>query len=267
MLLLVASTFNPAAQSSALTALLEAGELGLLVRVWGYNGQPNDTQISVALYPSGGFDEDGCAPNGAPTWNGQDEWPVLAESIVGAGGGGAGSGGSGGCSAGQIPDASPDDALFVDHNAYVADSILVASPSELLLLLSGVHGSAEILLAGPTVAARLERAAADEPWRMREGVVVGRCDLQQVWNAVGSVVNNGAPVCTDTPYHELVADGVCRYPDIAAELSGPTASCDAYSFGMAFDADPARLGVVYWPTEPPMECASGTEPPPLDCAN
>jgi hypothetical protein len=53
---------------------------------------------------------------------------------------------------------------------------------------------------------------------------------------------------------------VCRHADIVSTLGGPTSACNAISFGMAFDAEQARLGLVYEAPPPAFPCPPETDP-------
>jgi hypothetical protein len=98
----VAQLFNRLGQfdadftSANYTERANDGEGTLLVRVRDYNGQANDQQVTVAIFPSPGMDKDPCNTGSTtPQWDGNDLWAVDRSALVGWGGGGSGVGGSG----------------------------------------------------------------------------------------------------------------------------------------------------------------------------
>ena len=71
---------HPAFDSDQWTQKAQAGESSLLVRVRGYNGEANDEQVEVAVFPSPGLAEDPCSVV-PPRWDGMDRWPVVDSAL------------------------------------------------------------------------------------------------------------------------------------------------------------------------------------------
>jgi len=263
--------------STEYTEAAEDGDDSLLLRVRHYNGQPNDDQVSVSLHPSQGTDDDPCNPPGTtPNWDGNDLWSINAASLNGsAGGGGAGGqtggGGAGGAGGGgSAPSCGHngydiDDARYVDVNAYVSGGILVASLPEVALEFTSGDDSLPVVLKAGFLAGRLEQEGSG--WFLREGIVAGRWTLAEFFKMIGSITAQQEPVCTDTSVYPLLKHALCQYPDIASELAGPTEPCDALSFGMLIEAEPAQIGSVLPPFGHPRLCPAETDPMYDSCDN
>jgi hypothetical protein len=243
------SLFEPNAfDSQHHSADADMGNWTLLIRVMGYSGGANDEEVTVAVYPSPGLDQTPCAPDMTPAWNGADVWPVEALAIEGGtGGGSAGTGGAGGAggSGGCDPSGEPldvDQPRFVSQVAYVSDHVLVANLPEAGITLAADGTPVTLRLVGGFLTARLEMTATG--WFMHEGVLTGRWALADFFGVVGKFTANGEPICTDSQLYGPVKEIVCNYADIHSGVSGSAAPCDAMSFGMGFEAEPALLGVI-----------------------
>ena len=60
-------------------------------------------------------------------------------------------------------------------------------------------------------------------------------------------------------------DAICRRADITVDITGPTTPCDALSFGMGFDAKPARFGNVFVTEGDQSVCPPKTDPANVVC--
>jgi hypothetical protein len=261
--------------SEAATQDIAEGGWTVLVRVREYNGQPNDARVVVAVYPSSGLDKDPCHPEDEPPrWNGADRWPVASFSVQGpagsggSGGAGSASGGAAGAGGLDCEGASGYDVdapIYVDENAYVADSVLVASMPRTGISFTGDGGDRTIILQAGFLSAKIELEAGD--WVLRDGTITGRWALTDLLGFIGKLRPADDALCIGHPVYELMRGIVCRYPDITADVAAPTAPCDALSAAIAFDADPAELGIVFeagTPNEP--ICPPETDPAGDDCA-
>lgn len=269
-----AGVFDETLTSAAFSEEMEQGQFSLLIRVSQYNGQANDDSVTLALYPSTGFDKDPC--NGVdpiPAWDGTDRWPVLHTALLGSGGsggsgvgaagaGGGSAGGAGGCGggAGIPPGYDLDQPRFVDEQAYVTDHYVVANLPDVAIVLSGDESATSFTLTAGFLTGRLEQQGSPSRWVIRDGLLVGRWALTEVFRTLSSLASGGEQICTDHILYPLVKNAVCKFPDIASSLGGPTTPCDAISFGMAFEADPAELGIVYIPAGVPTVCPPETDP-------
>lgn len=259
--------FEPSLSSEAISAEVQQGGFTMLVRVHRYNGMPNDDSVTVAIYASPGLDTDPCQPpDSMPAWDGDDRWPVVYSSFAGSGGGAGVGGGGGGvpidCSSGANvpPGYDFDQPRFVDPQAYVTDSVVVANLPDVEMILAADSGSNVKLTAG-FLTGRLEEGSGVGEWILRDGLLVGRWQVNDVFRSLGAMVTGGGDtVCTDDTIYPLIKSAVCKFPDIASTLGGPTTPCDAISFAMGFEAEPARFGSVYFPSAPVAPCPPETDP-------
>ncbi|MEM6786654.1 MAG: hypothetical protein AAF715_03965 [Myxococcota bacterium] len=274
VLFALAQTFSENFRSSFHSQRIENGEWSVLLRVQGYNGQPVDDQVTVSLFASSGLPEDPCidkdTPESLPKWDGSDRWPIMTVSLEppngGVGGGGVGTGGGGGgptyvCGDPPEPGYSVDRPRFVDPFAFVKDGVLVANLPEAGLVFDG-NGAAIDLTAG-FITGRLRRADNDQ-WYLDDGRLAGRWAAS---DAIQSVARfGGDQLCVGDSLYTSLKTAVCTRRDITANIVGPTAPCDAVSFGMAFTAEPAQPGFVYVPNEDPGEpCPPGLDPADDSC--
>jgi hypothetical protein len=268
-----AGSFGAEINSASYSQMVAAGDFTALVRIRNYNGQPNDDQVHVALYPSGGLKNDPCGPaDHTAKWDGTDRWPVIYSALAGSGGGDAGfppTGGAGGCggSASIPPGLSLDNPKYQDVNGYVTDSVFVASIPELAIMLSGDVNASQFKLKAAFVTGRLVQVAPDNHWAIREGLLAGRLEVNEVFRTLSTLVITMGQVCTDNPVYGWVKTAVCHYPDLSSTLGGPTTPCDAISFGMLVEADPAQLGIVYVPAGTPGSCDAGNDPANDSCGS
>jgi len=263
VLFALAKTFSENFTSSFHSDNANRGEWGILVRVEDYNGQPNDQQVRVSLFTSGGLEQDPCVEGGTPAatpkWDGSDRWPIMTPSLepdVGVGGGAPGGGGPYTCGDPSEPGYSFESPKFFDNLAYVNDGVLVASLPEAGLVLDGDGGAID-LTAG-FLTGRLREGAGG--WFIDGGVLAGRWAATDAFVAV-STLGSGTALCTDDSLYQNLKTAVCNARDITAQIAGPTAPCDAVSFGMEFTAEPAQLGFIYVPPPgPPSPCTPMTNP-------
>ncbi len=260
--------------SAHYTESAEIGEDSFLLRVRDYNGQLNDDQVTVSMHPSEGTDDDPCnPPNAQPAWDGSDLWAINAASLnvaQGGAGGAAGAGGAGGA-AGAGGQSVPcglnghdiDDARYIDVNAYVSNGTLVASLPEVALEFTSGDDNLPVVLKAGFISGRLEQQGSQ--WYLREGLIVGRWTLAEFFKLIGSITSQQEPICTDSSVYPLLKNALCQYPDIASELTGPTAPCDALSFGVAIEAHPAQIGSVLPAFEAQRLCSPETDPMFDDC--
>lgn len=265
-----ASLFDASLSSANFAAQVDAGDFTMLVRVWDYNGEPNDDQVTVAIYASPGFGKDPCnGPSALPSWVGHDRWPVMHTALNGTGGAGGGwpTGGCGG-GHGVPPGYDLDDPRWLDVNAYVNQGVMVASLPNSEILLSGDDSSAKVKLTVAFMTGTLELNPSTLQWEIRDGLLAGRWEINALLATLGSLVTGaGEALCTDHLLYQPIKTAVCSFPDVTAGISGPTAPCNAISFGMAFEAYEAELGVVFFPTQQPPTCPPETDPANDECGS
>ncbi len=246
--------------------LADKGGWSLLVRVSEYNGKANDSAVRTALYPSPGIEADPCWPPGmAPVWDGNDPWPIDVASLEDpAGGAGGGAGGDPGACEGVLG-YDYDKPRYVDTKAYVTGGVLVASLPELGLVLSGDTKTTVVKLTAGFATGRLQKSAVG--WRITDGVLAGRWPTKEIFAAIGGLVSNGGPVCTDDGVYSALKQKACTFVDIASALGGPTTECDALSLAMGFQAEPAKLGIAWQRTASVSPCPPETNPENDSCGN
>jgi len=223
--------------STHFSARAEKGRWSLLVRIYGYNGEPDDAQVTVAIYPTTW--NDATVPE--PTWDGNDVWPASSESLEDG--------------------ATLEKPKFTDPKGYVTNNILVASLPEVFINLSGSGGNLGIKLTAGTVMGRLEKVG--ERYKIAEGLVAARWTTAEIFKVAGAIKIGGMPLCNDggstyAAFKELI----CGHIDIASTLGAPSTPCDSLSFGMRFEAEPVLLGSPFPPESDPPPC-----PPEQDPAN
>ncbi len=251
-------TFDPAKRTSeAWTAEIESGDWSLLFRVRDYNGKPNDDQVQVALYPSPGLDEDGCSNDPTPKWDGNDQWPVSVTALDGGGAGGQG--GAGGCG-GSTSSEALDSPKYVDDNAYVTSSVLVANLPELALVLDRGYSHTILKLTAGFVSGRLEADSEVGGWSLRDGLLVGRWKVSDFFEMLSNLDYKSEPLCTDTAIYQAIKATACPKLDLTSVLAGPTKPCDALSFGIAIEAQSAKLGTIDQSAPPQSACPPATNP-------
>ncbi len=269
------SLFEPTAfNSESHSAAMNSGEFTLLFRVSDYNGTPNDEEVTLAIYTSPGLDADPCLGDVVPKWDGTDAWPVEAFSVATGGSGGmggmaaGGNGGGGGCDS-NTPGYDVDQPAFVSEFAYVNNNELVANlPTAGIAL--GVDDDTVIVfqLVGGFVTARIEQSGG--AYFLRGGVLTGRWSLANFFGVIGTFTTGGERICKDSPLYGPIKDIVCNYADIHAQILSPATPCDAMSFGMSFEAEPALLGPVVEEEQGAgggNSCAPGQDPAGDDCSD
>ena len=221
--------------SKHFSARAEAGKWSLLTRVYGYNGEPNDAQVTVAIYPTTWND----AALPAPTWDGNDVWPASAAALEDG--------------------ITLDKPRFTDPKAYVTNNVLVGSLPQVFINLSGNGGDLGVRLTAGTVMGRIEKVG--ERYKLTDGIIAARWRTIDIFKVTSAISAGGMPLCNngDLPYTSF-KDLICRNVDIASTLGGPTADCDSLSFGMKFTAEAVLLGSPYTPENEPPACSPEQDP-------
>jgi hypothetical protein len=213
--------------SSADTANIQQGNESILFHLTGYDGLPDDDQVTVEWYSAAPFPNDKLLPDGGkpvPRWDGTDEWPLRAD----------------GPDAGLGP-------LAVDPAAYVTANVLVASLPRGTKILGG---SIDLNLDGVFFTATLTRAL--DGLEMKDGNLAGVWRAQQVFAGMAPFFEKNGR-CSDSQIYQDIKQLVCNALDVSsAGVPLPTEPCDSLSFGMAFTAKPVK---------PPAGTANASVPP------
>lgn len=227
--------------SPSLSDGANGGKWSMVFRVEGYNGQADDDEVRLSVFPSPGTE-------GAvtPTWTGNDAFRVASTSIA--------PGGTG-----------VQDPAFVDPKAYVVGNVLVASlPQSALVLPTGASEVAVDITAGLVMA---EIVPMGSSYGLRKGLIAGRWRNDDVFRTLSRFRDgSGAPICMGQLLYGTVKGKLCGYTDILSSLGSPTDECDAISAGIGFEADPAALGSVDPPPEPANGCPPEDDPINDSCA-
>lgn len=200
-----------------LNAAFETGIVGVLIRVAGWNGSPDDPVVDVALVEGVGLASTGDAAAPAPRWDGSDRW-VVADRAFASG------------------DLSRP--LARDSAAYVAGGLLVARPRDgtEVHLPAGLAQDLAIRLEGMVLTARLAAFGA----ALEGGIVAGSWRLDDVFAALP-----GLGVCTDHMLYEATTTALSRNADVrGGGRVAPELECDALSVGFGFEAERIHEDVV-----------------------
>jgi hypothetical protein len=235
--------------SEIYSAQLHNGSPGILIHVTGYNGETDDDQVLVELMSSARFDA--FSSGSMPAWDGNDVFPIDPSTVL---------------------DRNPRNAQVVDPHGYVSNGRLVATLGDAPIPLRtgftdtfevqldlGLHAAFLVCDVGPTDSG---------PW----GFALTACTLAGRWTADDIVhqlsrfpdpldLKNPAPLCMNATSYGGLKSTICNLRDISSSgTAGPTALCDALSFGMNFHTLPARLGDVFGSIRGSPACPPGAEP-------
>jgi hypothetical protein len=239
-----------AVRSDEFSGQIENGARTVLIRISDYNGEADDVQVAVAWYSTDRF-RSANPDAGAPAWDGNDEWPVLAaalEPLTGADG---------------SLDYSLDRPKFQDRFAFVSGGWMVAKLPEGLLALSE---EIQVQFSGALLSGRLERDAGG-PWRLEDGSLAGVAKVGEVL-AVLALTNDPIfkqPLCTNNPMYEGVKTLICERSDMTLLDINPNAPCDYLSLGIGMRGAAARLGEIHVKPQAPSPCADAVDPAKDSC--
>jgi hypothetical protein len=217
-----------------------SGTWSMLIRVRGYNGKADDDQVQVSLFPSAGLDK---AARPAK-WDGTDAWPVPPTALADGG-------------------KTVDEPRYVDAKAYVTSGHLVTSMPESEMYLAGSNAYLPIRFIAGFLVARI--VPVGQTFGLRDGILAARWKTADIFDSVHAVRIKGSPLCTDSPLYAPVKHQICNFIDIYSGIATPTTTCDSISVGLAFTADPAKLGPIQALPTPPQGCPAATDPAGDDC--
>jgi len=228
-----------------------------LIRIRGWNGTLNDSQVqmiltqSVFATPSNGgappvvhiigsaafLDAEGTMPAPLPIWDGTDYFWGRDDTFA-------------------VPTAAPDlDAatpLVVDNNAYVANGILVATvPNGTEIILVGDGLGTRVRLSGMIATANIAELKLEGASSITV-TIAGRWgfnDLLRTAEPVG--------VCPGSGQFNLLRNQVSAITDVLLDPNPQNigTQCDAVSLGITFEAYPANFGGLAPGQELPTPCA------------
>lgn len=219
-----------------INSAIKNGSGSVLFRVQGYNGKPNDTQVSLSIYASNGTIPNDAGDRPPPDFDGGDRWTVDTNSVVGSTG----------------PPYAP---TYVDTSAYVTYGVLVGHIDFPFQIGTRSVSSVFVRLKGSVVVARL--IASPSGWSL-DGLMVGRWPTGNFLTAlqgIGDPFDKTQHLCGDSGTYQTIKTQICRAADLTSDLQSDNkgAPCDAVSIAFSFRATPALFG--------PPELASPTTPP------
>ena len=213
------------------------------MRITGYNGKANDTQVTVAILLGNGLPGKGCSssvlgPAGfyIPGWCGNNTWLVSSDPVL-------------------TTNAAP--VLFSEFG-YVHDHQLVVSfrgPVKLPLSESASVIFNQTALSGKLVglhedmsdrnASALPTLPEQRLWRF-EGLMTGRSSTNDVLETFGNIKLGSTNLfCTQPMAFDYIIQQVCPNSDVTLSGSDNTsAPCDAVSVAVGLTAEPALTGAV-----------------------
>jgi hypothetical protein len=236
---------------------LAAGQFGLLLVINGYNGKPDDPQVSVDFYLSDGLSRDADGGIPTPKFDGTDLWTRDLNSL------------QGGQANGQP--------LYSTDTAYVTNNVVVANFTQLPIAFGDrtFLGGATMQLFGAIIVGQLQAQPIGDGgtfgFALAGGTIAGRWPTSQILATLATIPTEGGFLCgtdptpLDTLYYGIFKEVVCAAADIAMvpseDNSTPTlAPCDSISVGMQFTAVPAQLGPVVASPPVPAGCQDGGVP-------
>jgi hypothetical protein len=224
--------FDPHLGQASLNDEINDGKFTFLVRIRGYNGSLNDTNVIVEFFNSPGSE-------GTPDWLGGDSWSIYGDNVV-----------SGTVEANYV-------GKYIDLHAYVSNGTLVGHPSPLELRISPETGANDNYLQLPINDPVLTLQLADGT-----GTFAARMASSDLLKSVQVLENDAGFLCGTNPLYEGLAVELCPAQDImgsSKEDNGGKA-CDAVSLGIAFTTSAAHLGSRSTPFQLEASCPPGWNP-------
>ena len=226
MLQKLGSFANGLLDQDTLNAGINAGIYTIAISISRYNGQANDTSVTLSAFTSDGvaLDADGGRP--PPRWDGTDQWTIDTGSVL------------------SVDDAGHPIPLQYDMNAYVSNWTLVSSINFPLAFGSGNGTGTRIVLNGALVSGRLVPEKGS--FRIDDGQGTGRIKLTNLFDLLHNITFNGLYLCPGNMTYEFGKNIICSYADIATDqtLDNTGAPCDAISLSVGFTAYPAQFGSI-----------------------
>lgn len=223
-----------------------AGYYNFLIRVTGYNGEPDDDELRLDVYPSIGTETTtgiDCSTATTPStlcWLSNDPF-VLDESGFGAP-----------AADGGLPDAKVFDAHAYVRNGYVVANLpddssfwFPTEPSD------GVN-TFPIKIQKAVITGRIEKGQ-DGTVVVKDGLIAGRVRKDDViggFRALGLCENEGQ-------LYKTMVNYVSSNLDVLADgTNSPMAPCDALSVGVGFEAKEATRSETTGHATPLTECVN-----------
>lgn len=219
---------TPSLTDQSMNATINTGAFTILVRVFGLQSDQNQISgVNVALQASPTL------VTSPPTWDGGDRWYPSSDDVVGG------------------PDSGTSNTPSHLIPAYVANGVLVAKdtkpPLAITLYLppgNTPSGPLQVLLQQAVISAKLVKRS-DGNYDLTDGVIAGRWAVNDMLRSIADLTINNGPLCDYLAgsAYQFVNQQVCGARDVTANgVDDDTASCDALSVAVAFDAVAAQVG-------------------------
>jgi len=228
----------------AFDCALCVGDYNFLIKISNYNGQTDDDEVRIDLYPSPGLETPLPSDCSSPTWrmhsvcfNSGNPFTIRDTAVAQPQGGP------------MLPDA-----IVNDPKAYVRGGYIVAQlPANTLFWFPGYNAPATafpLSFAQALVAGRLAKAQ-DGTWTIQDGTIGGVATEQDILNGFQLI---GFCPSTEPMNYPLVKSELHGYLDILASgKADPNTTCDSISVGIGFTAAQATAGkLVHIPD--PVPC-------------
>jgi hypothetical protein len=197
-----------------------------IFRVRGYSGHPNDDHVEVDLYTGLGIEprDDGGTD---PLWDGNDRWQIFQDVL-------------------RPPSHIVDEPLYVDSDAYVANYVLVAHftnvvvPTYLPLAPDSLYPVAQLVLKGTLT-------YDGSQWAVQDLVAATRVKVSDFLSSSARLPNlsdSSHPLCETFSLYQQLQQRVCSFEDISSTLNSGPSPCDALSGAVIMQAKQAQLGRV-----------------------
>ena len=212
---------------------LRSGSFSLLFRISGYDGDGDDSNVRLDVYPAHEVDPplpyDCSASNWAAqiTWDANYTWKVDEASLETQG-------------APEGPSTINDPAAYV-KNEYLVAHLLDPTTLPLRGGDTSFYPGLSLTLYQGVVAGRLVRTA-EGLWSVADGMIAGRVRRDDL---IASVEDAGFCETTAAGDYTAFTQSVDESLDVLANGSNAeTAPCDALSIGIRFQAEQAKVGAA-----------------------
>jgi hypothetical protein len=243
------ATFADSFRASFIQRDIAKGNYTLLFSLTRYNGEDNDRDVGLAVYPSNGNEGVQTGSNPLPKFDGTDVWTVDPLGVL---------------NGNSLTDAGACDTIpggcrpiYVAENGFVRDGVLYAR-IDLPISVTGSIGTLTIDLVGGGLQARIDRSQPVR--RLKDLQLTGRWPIDRVLKTIGGLRDPFQPqaMCTDggTPGYFIIKRILCENLDVTSDKAkdGTNATCDAVSTALSASAVEAKLGSVYKRDSEALSC-------------
>lgn len=240
----------------AFNCALCTGAYNFLIKISGYNGQPNDDEVRIDMYPSPGLESPLPWDCTSPDWRTHPCFTGFLPFYVRD-------------TAVTTPTGGPNlpDAVLNDPKAFVRDGYIVGTlPANVLFWFpsikdrkAGVATAFPLKMTSGVITGKIKKAA-DGTWSVEDGTIAGRSlytDVLQGFRLIG--------FCEQTdPNYGLMQTFLESNLDILGDGKvDPNRTCDAISVGISYTAGEATAGKLIKVDDltecPPMPTDGGVD--------